>query len=187
MPRGGARQGAGRPKGSKDSKPRKITVRTLDDVKRVKARAMNEGKILPLDLFMDVLNDPEADHAARMEAAKAAAPYMHPRLQATVFQDQTDKMTHEQRLAELDALGDPPKTINHATQGGSRIKEPAPAVVAVPVPHETRPIHRANGNGANTTQPQRVNGHPRRVNGAVVRRSDDEIRNLSDRRRALSD
>ncbi len=126
MPRGGARQGAGRPKGSKDSKPRKITVRTLDDVKRVKARAMNEGKILPLDLFMDVLNDPEADHAARMEAAKAAAPFMHPRLQATVFQDQTDKMTHEQRLAELDALGDPPKTIKHDTpQHGNGADEPA--------------------------------------------------------------
>ena len=126
MPRGGARLGAGRPKGSKDSKPRKITVRTLDDVKRVKARAMNEGKILPLDLFMDVLNDPEADHAARMEAAKAAAPYMHPRLQATVFQDQTDKMTHEQRLAELDALGDPPKTINHDTpQHGNGADEAA--------------------------------------------------------------
>jgi len=106
MPRGGARQGAGRPKGSKDSKPRKITVRTLDDVKRVKARAMNEGKILPLDLFMDVLNDTEADDAARMEAAKAAAPYMHPRLQAVAFSGGVTHKTREQSLIELDALAE---------------------------------------------------------------------------------
>ena len=47
----------------------------------------------------------EADDAARMEAAKAAAPYMHPRLQAVAFSGDVNHKTHEQRLIELDALG----------------------------------------------------------------------------------
>ncbi len=129
---------------------------------------------------------------------------------------QAGHLTDEQQLAELDAIGsriqEPAQAQPESaaidrmaveTDNRRGVREPAlppqipspqtppqppvPALVAAPVPCETRPIHRANGNGADTTQPQRVNGHPRRVNGAVVRRSDDEIRNINDRRRALSD
>ncbi len=116
MPRGGARPGAGRPKGSKDSKPRRISVRTLEDVERVKAQCVNEGRILPLALFMDVLNDVEKDLPLRLEVAKAAAPYLHPRLEAIAFQGQVTHKSHEEALAELDALAfgaDSPKTIDH--------------------------------------------------------------------------
>ena len=189
MSHGGLRPGAGRPKGAKN-----------------KATAARDAAIAasgktPMDFMLSVLRDEDASIKERMWAAVAAAPYCHakPRpvaANAGGVEVQVVHITHEERLAELDALG-------VETDNRRGVREPAlppqipppqtppqppvPALVAAPVPHENRPIHRANGNGANTTQPQRVNGHPRRVNGAVVRRSDDEIRNISDRRRALSD
>ncbi len=185
----GERRG-GRQKGT----PNKVTVK--------RAAAIAESGKTPLDFMLSVLRDEDASIKERMWAALAAAPYCHakPRpvaANAGGVEVQVVHITHEQRLAELDALGVetdnrrgvrepvlPPQIPPPQTPP----QPPAPAVVAAPVPCETRPIHRANGNGTSTTQPQRVNGasRPRPGNGAVVRRSDDEIRNISDRRRALS-
>ncbi len=151
--------------------------------------------------MLSALRDEDASIKERMWAAVAAAPYCHakPRpvaANARGVEVQVVHITHEERLAELDALGvetdnrrgvHEPALPPQMPPPQTPPQPPVPALVAAPVPCETRPIHRANGNGANTTQPQRVNGHPRRVNGAVVRRSDDEIRNISDRRRVISD
>jgi hypothetical protein len=38
--------------------------------------------LTPLEHLLTVMRDPEADVARRMDAAKAALPYMHPRLAA---------------------------------------------------------------------------------------------------------
>ena len=168
-----------------------------------RATAAREAEIAasgmtPLDYMLSVLRDEDASIKERMWAAVAAAPYCHakPRpvaANAGVVEVQVVHFTHEERLAELDALG-------VETDNRRGVREPAlppqipppqtppqppvSALVAAPVPHENRPVHRAKGNGANTTQPQRVNGasRPRPGNGAVVRRSDEEIRNISDRR-----
>ncbi len=54
-----------------------------------------------------------------MEAAKAGAPYMSPRLEAVAFRGLPGQQTHEEALVELDALAfeaDNPKTINHDPQ-----------------------------------------------------------------------
>ena len=179
----GERRG-GRRKGT----PNKVTVK--------RAAEIAESGKTPLDFMLSVLRDEDASIKERMWAAVAAAPYCHakPRpvaANAAGVVVEVVHITHEERLAELDAMGVetdnrrgvrepalPPQIPPPQTPPQS----PAPAMVAAPVPHENRPIHRANGNGASTTQPQRVNGHPRRVNGAVVRRSDEEIRNISDRR-----
>jgi hypothetical protein len=77
--RGGARAGAGRKKGSATAKTREIAD-----------KAIAEG-ITPLEYMLEVMRRP-SDHedekiqlareAMRFEAAKAAAPYMHPRLAA---------------------------------------------------------------------------------------------------------
>lgn len=77
--RGGVRKGAGRPKGSATRRTREIAE-----------RAAVEG-ITPLEYMLQVMRD-ASDHedprvqvareAMRFEAAKAAAPYMHPRLAA---------------------------------------------------------------------------------------------------------
>lgn len=77
--RGGARQGAGRKKGSTTKRTREIAE-----------KAINEG-LTPLEYMLEVMRrdsaheDPKieiAREAMRFEAAKAAAPYMHPRLAA---------------------------------------------------------------------------------------------------------
>ena len=179
----GERRG-GRRKGT----PNKVTVK--------RAAEIAESGKTPLDFMLSVLRDEDASIKERMWAAVAAAPYCHAKPRPVAANAggvvvEVVHITHEERLAELDALGVetdnrrgvrepalPPQIPPPQTPPQS----PAPAMVAAPVPHENRPIHRANGNGASTTQPQRVNGHPRRVNGAVVRRSDEEIRNISDRR-----
>jgi len=77
--RGGSRQGAGRKKGSATKKTREIAD-----------RAAEEG-ITPLEVMLEIMRrstdheDPKiqiAREAMVFEAAKAAAPYMHPRLAA---------------------------------------------------------------------------------------------------------
>ena len=69
MARGGARPGSGRPKGSRN-------VTTIERIEAIKA----EG-IMPLDYLLGVMRDMNADEAKRIDAAKAAAPYCHPKLQ----------------------------------------------------------------------------------------------------------
>ncbi len=70
MPRGGARPNAGRPPGVRNRK----TVEKL--------RALESGGILPLDYLLSVMRDPNAEFETRLDAAKSAAPYVHPRLAA---------------------------------------------------------------------------------------------------------
>jgi len=80
---GGKRSGAGRKKGSIN----KVTAKR----KQVAAAALDSG-ITPLDYMLGVMRKPIPDDAdlgvqvamigLRFEAAKAAAPYVHPRLAA---------------------------------------------------------------------------------------------------------
>lgn len=68
--RGGARPGAGRPKGAETRKTRLI------------AEAAKAAGLLPLDFMLSVLRDEKATMAMRLDASKAAAQYVHPRLSA---------------------------------------------------------------------------------------------------------
>lgn len=115
MGHGGKRPGAGRPKGSK-TKGATLTKNTPSRLERIKQRAKDDGKILPLDWFLGILNDPDATDDERTEAAKAGAPFLHARLEAVAFQGLPGHQTHEEALVELDALdpeaGDP-KIIDH--------------------------------------------------------------------------
>jgi hypothetical protein len=65
MPRGGARIGAGRPKGSVRTR-RGDTVPFGPDV-------------LPIDYLLNVMRDPTAEPARRDRAASALLPYIHSR------------------------------------------------------------------------------------------------------------
>lgn len=124
MPRGGARPGAGRPKGSKTNGAT-LTKNTPSRLERIKQRAKDDGKILPLDWFMGVLNDPDATDDERTEAAKAGAPYVHAR--AEPGQGQPDGLTHEEALLEIERRaheGLHPTTINHDAQGGMADQPP---------------------------------------------------------------
>lgn len=60
--------GPGRPKGQ----PNKATKEQVDKAKR--------GGMLPLDYMLKVMRNSRLRRDVRMDAAKAAAPYIHPRL-----------------------------------------------------------------------------------------------------------
>ena len=67
MPRGGRREGGGRPKGSANK---------LSDVAVIRAAAEGE---MPLDYMLSIMRNPEASDNMRFAAAQAAAPYCHSR------------------------------------------------------------------------------------------------------------
>ena len=67
---GGRRQGAGRKPGALTTKTREIAEHAI------------QGGITPLDYMLSILRDPNVKAEDRFEAAKAAAPYVHPRLAA---------------------------------------------------------------------------------------------------------
>lgn len=79
MPAGGVRAGAGRPKGAANK---------LNDQARAQAL---EGGVTPLEYLLGVLRDGDLDLDTRMDAAKAAAPYVHARLAAVEHSGDKDK------------------------------------------------------------------------------------------------
>lgn len=66
MPRGGSRPGAGRPKGAKTILTEKAIMKAADG-------------LMPLDYMLGILRDESRSEEQRMDAAKAAAPYVHAR------------------------------------------------------------------------------------------------------------
>lgn len=81
MARGGARAGAGRKKGGHN----RLTEESVAEAKA--------SGIMPLDYLLEVMRDVGADEARRIDAAKAAAPYVHPRLQP-IDKDGDTKQTY---------------------------------------------------------------------------------------------
>jgi len=69
--RGGRRNGAGR-------KPGAVTTKT----RQYADLAAASGELTPLDFMLQALRDESNDFATRMDAAKAAAPYIHAKLAA---------------------------------------------------------------------------------------------------------
>ena len=92
MARGGKRENAGR-------KPGAITKRT-----REIAEAASAGGITPLEYMLSQLRDVTLDREVRMDAAKAAAPFVHARL-AAVEHSGDMTLRHEDALDELDEPG----------------------------------------------------------------------------------
>lgn len=89
MPRGGSRPGAGRPPGSRNK-------RTEEQEKAIK-----ESGLTPLEYLTSVYRDEAKEPQVRMEAAKAAAPYVHPKL-SNVEMSGSLGMTHEDALDDLE-------------------------------------------------------------------------------------
>lgn len=89
MPRGGPRAGAGRKKGQSTK---------LNEEARAKAA---EGGLMPLDYLLSIMRDELQDMPSRVDAAKAAAPYVHAKL-ASVEMKADVKVNHESALDELE-------------------------------------------------------------------------------------
>jgi hypothetical protein len=67
MARGGKREGAGRKPGVPNGKTAAI------------AKAVADSGITPLDFLLSVLRDDDNELATRLDAARWAAPYVHPK------------------------------------------------------------------------------------------------------------
>lgn len=88
--RGGKREGAGRKKSAITTKVRELAV-----------DALNGGQT-PLDFLMSVMRDETNEKAMRIDAAKAAAAYVHPRLAAVDHSGSMTLTTQEQALNEIE-------------------------------------------------------------------------------------
>jgi hypothetical protein len=82
--RGGARRGAGRPKGVKNKR------------RPARFRAADAERQLPLDYMMRVLNDPSQPIERRDRMAVHAAPYLHARLTAGSSPKTTFEMSDDE-------------------------------------------------------------------------------------------
>lgn len=98
MARGGARPGSGRPRGAATKRTREIAD-----------RAAEEG-VTPLEFLLNVMNDVDKEFNHRLDAAKAAAPYVHAKL-ATIDVGNKDDKPFEQVFrwaqSDLEATPDP--------------------------------------------------------------------------------
>ena len=78
MTNGGPRPGAGRKPGSRNKKT------------RVFAEQLAASGLTPLEYLLAVMRNPDEDPALRIACAKAAAPFMHPRLAPAEASTQTN-------------------------------------------------------------------------------------------------
>ena len=90
MARGGKRSGAGRKKGTVSKRSQEV------------AAAIVATGELPLAYMLDVMRDETADLQRRDEMARAAAPYVHPRLSSIDGDLNLNIRKHEEALSELD-------------------------------------------------------------------------------------
>ena len=67
----------GRPKGSRQIRSAASAIRA----------AKAEGKPMPLDFLLAVMNDESQSYRERVAAAIAAAPYVHPKLQSIAIRE----------------------------------------------------------------------------------------------------
>lgn len=89
MTRGGKRENAGRKAGT----PNKATAERQAEVAA--------SGITPLDYMLQILRDASKPLEDRMEAAKSAAPFVHPKLAAVELSGSLD-VNHEDALGELE-------------------------------------------------------------------------------------
>ena len=88
MAKGGRREGAGRKPGVPNRKTQALQ-------EQIAAQGLT-----PLDYLMSLVRNDGADLAVRLDAAKAAAPYVHPRL-AAIEHSGGVAISHEDALAAL--------------------------------------------------------------------------------------
>jgi len=90
---------AGRPKGYPKTGGRQKG--TPNKATAARAAEIAASGLTPLDFMLKVMRDENELPDVRLDAAKAAAPYVHPRL-ATIENTGTMTLRHEDVLAELE-------------------------------------------------------------------------------------
>src|SRR5690348_2865607 len=104
------------PRGSKPGERRGGRAKgTPNKASAARQKRVSEGGITPLDYMLKVMRDRKADASRRDDMAKAAAPYVHPRLATNTHQGptggpiQTVDLTHASAddLDRLEAIFGP--------------------------------------------------------------------------------
>ena len=85
--KGGARSGAGRKPGAANKKTQEVQA------------AVAASGITPLDYMLQIMRDPGAESASRLDAAKSAAPYVHAKLAS--IEVNANITAHESSLDDL--------------------------------------------------------------------------------------
>ena len=75
MAHGGARPGAGRKRGSRTKNPKPHPTRA-----KILAMEAAAAGLTPVDYLLGIMRNEKLELPVRLEAAKAVAPYVHPRL-----------------------------------------------------------------------------------------------------------
>ena len=92
--RGGKRPGAGRKQGA----PNKATAK--------RQKAVAASGLTPLDYMLSIMRDEKMPAADRFEAAKAAAPYVHPKLANVDHKSSDGSMTPQPSTIQIVAADD---------------------------------------------------------------------------------
>src|SRR6478672_4407259 len=88
-----------RPKGS-----RKPGGRQKGGVDKMKREAILAAQgITPLDYMLGIIRNEQEDKTVRLDAAKAAAPYVHARLHNTTLAGATEKPLKVDNMSDLEA------------------------------------------------------------------------------------
>ena len=104
--------------------PRK--KRSVEEIQAAEKKAMEQG-LTPLEFLLAVMrNANEYAFEARMEAAKAAAPYCHPRLASIEAKGQIH-VRHEDFLDQLPDPGGVPQRVG--TEAGNYQEEGVQAII----------------------------------------------------------
>ena len=103
---GGNRPGNGKPPG---------TINKRTKAGRAFQAWLDQGKKAPMQFLLEVMDDPTHDWATRIDAAKAAAPYCHPKLAAHVVKTVDGTQSHEDWLRSVQGI-DGPKLVDGPTE-----------------------------------------------------------------------
>lgn len=99
MPRGGARPGAGRKPGGERAKPPGPIEVARAEVRRVLTTSES-----PLAILTEIAANPDVDISLRVQAAIGVAPYLYPRLSASIVANASDKVDRPTTKALVDRL-----------------------------------------------------------------------------------
>ena len=81
--------------------PETLASETPNEAETKAPTTAPDPNMTPLDYLLRILRDESQPQSARVEAAKAAAPFLHPRL-AQVAHGGAVQLAHEQALDELE-------------------------------------------------------------------------------------
>ena len=97
---GGRRPGAGRPEGARNKR-----TLLLREALRESGASLNDGGQAPLEFLIAVMRNEKLDLPIRVDAAKAACPYLHPKLNMVEARVGVHQATSREISAtELDAI-----------------------------------------------------------------------------------